>query len=201
RLWYGLLDCGFEVPITAGSDWPVAGRWPGEVRTFVALEGELTYRKWCEGIRAGRTSIAQGDGDRLEVRANGQLPGAELRFPPSGGAVELALALEASEDGALEIVAGGVVRETRPIKAGHTSVVVKLELDKSTWLAARTRRTHTGAVYALVGDKPIRTSAAAARDFVAQLDDLEAQIKSPSFQGTTWAQGQIQNEREACHEQ
>lgn len=196
RLWYQLLDCGFRVPITAGSDWPVAGRFPGEVRTWVAVPGELTYRKWAAGIGAGRTSIAEGREDRLLAWAGDALPGDELRLPEGGGEVALELESRAPRETTVEVVVNGVVHATTVLPAGEARGLVRVRVARSSWIAARTPKAHSGPLYALVGDRPIRASVASAKDELAQLDDLAEQVSLPSFGDGVPAQ--VESERTAA---
>jgi hypothetical protein len=56
--YYRLLDCGFQLPLTNGSDHPA--RITGCARAYVKLNGDFTYEKWIDGIRRGRTFTTSG---------------------------------------------------------------------------------------------------------------------------------------------
>ena len=51
-VWYRLLNCGFHVPASAGTDCflnRVRGRLPGQVRVYVYVEGEFRYQRFARG--------------------------------------------------------------------------------------------------------------------------------------------------------
>ncbi|MEZ6089287.1 MAG: CehA/McbA family metallohydrolase [Pirellulaceae bacterium] len=58
EMYYRLLDCGFRLPLTNGSDHPA--RTLGAARAYVKVDGEFTYAKWIHGIRKGRTFTTSG---------------------------------------------------------------------------------------------------------------------------------------------
>jgi hypothetical protein len=62
-LWYRLLNCGFHLPASAGTDVflnRVTSNLPGGDRVYVKVDGQLTYSKWIEGLRAGRSFVTNG---------------------------------------------------------------------------------------------------------------------------------------------
>jgi hypothetical protein len=60
----------------------------------------------------------------------------------------------------VELLVNGEVAAAVPLRAGNQVATLRLAFDRSSWLAARTSRTHTGAVYVVVDGRPIRASAA-----------------------------------------
>lgn len=64
--WYPLLQCGFRIPVTVGTD--ANARPLGKMRTYVRLDGPLSYPAWVDGIRWGRTFVTSGPLLRLTVR-------------------------------------------------------------------------------------------------------------------------------------
>jgi hypothetical protein len=102
-VWYALLNCGFVLPPSTGSDWFVCssnrvyvhtgeGAGGGGGRDEGAIEhgrhdghGEhgrvgqaFSYAAWLEGLRAGRTFITNGPA--LFVDVDGHGPGAHLEL-------------------------------------------------------------------------------------------------------------------------
>src|SRR5262249_42713342 len=73
QIYYHVLNCGLRLPPSAGSASGVLPNPVGYNRAYVCIEGELTYEKWCEGLRAGRSFVSNGP--LLRARANGQWPG------------------------------------------------------------------------------------------------------------------------------
>jgi hypothetical protein len=77
EIYFHLLNCGFRIPPSAGSASGVLPNPVGYNRAYVHLEGELTWEKWHENLRAGRVFVSSGP--LLRCRANGQLPGQVFR--------------------------------------------------------------------------------------------------------------------------
>ncbi|MBI1913555.1 MAG: CehA/McbA family metallohydrolase, partial [Planctomycetes bacterium] len=62
-LWYRLLNCGFRLPASAGTDVflnRISSVVPGWARAYVPIDGELSYAKWIDGLRAGRSFVTNG---------------------------------------------------------------------------------------------------------------------------------------------
>ena len=62
-LWHRLLNCGFHLPASAGTDCflnRVTSRLPGADRVYVKLDGPLSYSTWIDGLRAGRSFVTNG---------------------------------------------------------------------------------------------------------------------------------------------
>lgn len=72
-IYYHLLNCGLRLPPSAGSASGVLPNPVGYNRAYVHVDGEFTYQKWQEGLRAGRTFVSNGP--LLRCRANGEFPG------------------------------------------------------------------------------------------------------------------------------
>jgi len=79
NIWYHTLNVGYRTRISGETDFPcIYGERVGLGRSYVKVEGELTYNKWCEGIRAGRNYVGDGRShlidfkvDDVEVGVNG----------------------------------------------------------------------------------------------------------------------------------
>src|SRR5262249_54525999 len=101
-IYYRLLNCGLRIPPTAGSPSRGVPNPRGHHRRYVHVgpaEGEgapeaeskrkeLTWQKWWEGLRAGRSFVTNGP--MLLVTANGEMPGKVFSAGP-GGTVEVEL--------------------------------------------------------------------------------------------------------------
>ena len=77
EIYFHILNCGFRIPPSAGSASGVLPNPVGYNRAYVHLEGELTWEKWHENLRAGRVFVSNGP--LLRCRANGHLPGHVFR--------------------------------------------------------------------------------------------------------------------------
>lgn len=84
NIWYHTLNAGFRTRISGETDFPcIYGERVGLGRSYVKLDGKLTYDDWCEGIRRGRCYVSDGRGHLIDFTANG-LPvgerGSELQL-------------------------------------------------------------------------------------------------------------------------
>ena len=58
QFWYDILNLGHRIAGTAGTDYPCADQTiPGHERFYTRVEGELTYEKWLDAVRNGRTFV------------------------------------------------------------------------------------------------------------------------------------------------
>ncbi len=171
--YYHLLDLGFRVTATAGSDFPWCGQdhghgpvehsaHLGNARFYVKTDGPLTYESWKRGLAAGHTFVSSGP--ILDFKVNGKLPGDSLDVPPG-----TTLTLSAQAFGhatqvpldTLEVIGHGKVL-ARAIRGetGQTTSRLSLSLtlpplQRGLWLAARCiagpqQAAHTTPVYVTV---------------------------------------------------
>ncbi len=161
--YYRLLDCGFQLPLTNGSDHPA--RVAGCARAYVKIEAEFNYEKWIDGIRRGRTFTSSGPllflnvnskqiGDVLSVKKDESLAitvKAQSRFPI----------------GRLQLISNGEILKEISTDKQETSIELNLPADRSRWIIARCSRSdqwnaiwqpdiaHTSAIYVHVDNKPV----------------------------------------------
>ena len=79
KAYYRILNCGFRPGWCAGTDGPCL-RPLGSVLTYVDIKDQpLTYQRWIEGIKNGRTVVAtNGHVEFLDLKVNNDLgPGDE----------------------------------------------------------------------------------------------------------------------------
>ncbi|MFH1680013.1 MAG: CehA/McbA family metallohydrolase [Candidatus Eisenbacteria bacterium] len=191
--WYRLLNCGFRLPGTAGTDACVnraTGRPAGGYRVYVDLRGDpFTYASWTAHLAAGRTFVTNGP-LFTEFSALGLRPGDHLDAPGIGPLEiggEVAVACE-HPLARIDIVVNGEIALSIPFAPGTGSVdtTFSLSLDESAWVAARvfgqeshwhttgeSLFAHTGPVYFTLDGARIARGADAAF-FVAWLDDLDS---------------------------
>ena len=55
-----LLNCGFRIPVSAGSGSGVMTSWPGYERVYVHLDGAFSYDNWFAGLKAGHSFATNG---------------------------------------------------------------------------------------------------------------------------------------------
>jgi hypothetical protein len=140
RVWYELLDMGFRIAPSAGTDFPCIPSLPGRERVYVGVEGPVTRESFVAGYRAGRTFVTNGP--VLELQAEGVDVGGVIRLD-GPGTVRVAGSVrydpERDHVRGLELVQGGSV--VRVAEQAHAPGLVRLEADlpiaHSTWLALR----------------------------------------------------------------
>jgi len=84
NIWYHTLNCGFRTRISGETDFPcIYGERVGLGRSYVKLDGQLTYNDWCEGIRDGRNYVGDGRSHLIDFQVNNVqmgVDGSELRL-------------------------------------------------------------------------------------------------------------------------
>jgi hypothetical protein len=176
EIYYHLLNCGLRIPPSAGSASGVLENPVGYNRVYVHLEGDLTYEKWWEGLRAGRSFVTNGP--LLRVRANGEWPGHVFAPAREGEKVVLNLsAALASRDPvpAFEIVKDGRVERTVPKgEMGPEGSLGSVTFTKSGWVLVRAiadvpqtfRFASTAPYYVEIGPEKTRVHRVSARFFL-----------------------------------
>ncbi len=140
RVWYELLDMGFRIAPSAGTDFPCIPSLPGRERVYVGAEVGLTRESYVAALRAGRTFVTNGP--ILELRAGQSEIGDVLRGQRGQTLrVEGAVRFDPQRDHvrALELIVGGeVVRiETEATEPGRITLSADIPIEHSTWLALR----------------------------------------------------------------
>ena len=88
NMWYHTLNVGFRTRVSGETDWPcIYGDRVGLGRSYVKMDGRLTYAEWCEGIRNGRNYVGDGKSHLIDFRVN-DVPmgerGSEVRLRSPG---------------------------------------------------------------------------------------------------------------------
>jgi len=187
--YYKLLNCGFRLGLAAGTDYPCNENEPlGTLLTYVNVKDKLTYQKWIEGIKAGRTVVSRnGHNEFLSMIVNGKYaPGDEIQLK-NKAAVKVHVKWTATKalTGKIELVNNGKVIATVPGSADVNQPLVldaTVDISKSGWICARRmdekgHETHTAPVYITVNKKPVRASADDAEFFIAWIDNILNNIK------------------------
>ena len=149
EMYYRLLNCGFRMAATGGTDnFPDVWRDPppGTARTYAKVNGALSVPAWLSAIKAGRTFSTNAPLVTLTV--NGQEPGAVLT---QAGTLEVSSeARSIAPFERLEIIANGVVAHRVSPAAGGLSAAFTgtVSLPDGGWVAARV----VGGPHPFVGD-------------------------------------------------
>lgn len=139
-LWYRLLNCGFRIPASAGTDCfvnRVRSRLPGSDRAYVRIDGEFSPQTWIEGLRTGRSFVSNGP--ILQLTADGKGVGDTVRLAAPGAAQVVARAWSQFPIQQAEIIYNGKVVATVPGVAAQTAIQFDqaVPFDRSGWLALR----------------------------------------------------------------
>ncbi|NWG13405.1 MAG: CehA/McbA family metallohydrolase [Acidobacteria bacterium] len=140
-LYYEILNLGFRVTPTAGTDYGSLPALPGRERFFTRLQGPLTLENWQEGIRAGRTFVTNGP--VLKFQVQGKEMGEEVLLQKPGAVrVEARALFDPARDDVdrLEVVRNGTLIRSCPCVAPEGEIRCSFEcrIEESSWLAART---------------------------------------------------------------
>lgn len=187
--YYKLLNCGFRLGLAAGTDYPCNNNEPlGTLLTYVNVKGGLTYQKWIDGIKNGKTVVSRNGHDEfLSMKVNEQYgPGDEISLKNNGKVnVQVTWTATRQMTGRIELVSNGKVIAVMPgaAKPGEPLVFnTTASFTQSSWLCARRmdehgHATHTAPVYITVNKKPVRAGADDARFFITWIDNILENIK------------------------
>ena len=88
NIWYHTLNCGFRTRISGETDFPcIFDERVGIGRVYVKVDGQLNFRSWLEGLRAGRSYVSDGRSHLMDFTANGLMVGtreSEVRLAKAG---------------------------------------------------------------------------------------------------------------------
>jgi hypothetical protein len=186
EIYYHILNTGLRLPPSAGSASGVLPNPVGYDRVYVHLDGDLSYKKWWEGLKGGRVFVSNGP--LLRCRANGQLPG-HIFEAKAGQTLDLNVdAMFESRDPitALEIIQNGRVARVIPYaESKRTGSLGKIRFEESGWFLVRAiadvpgtfRFASTGPFYAEIGPAARRVSKASAQFFLDWVRERMKQIK------------------------
>jgi hypothetical protein len=140
--WYHLLNCGFRLPATAGTDRADPHIPVGHQRVYTSLEGPLNYDGWIETIRRGASFVTNGP--MVELTVDGAGPGSEIEASTPRALWVRAEANSQLPFERLEIIVNGrVVRSALASSSGRRArLVFELPLKGPAWVAARALGSH-----------------------------------------------------------
>jgi len=188
--YYKLLNCGFRPGWVAGTDFPCNNGAPlGSLLTHVEVKNEpLTYAKWIEGIKNGRTVVTtNGHVEFLELKVNGSCsPGDEIKLENKGQVnINVKWTSILDQEGSIEIVCNGkvVAKRQATVSAGKSQELnMDLPVGESSWICARRmnsrgHQSHTAPVYVMIGDSPVRASEEDAEYYARWIENTLANIE------------------------
>jgi len=138
EMYYHYLNCGFRLAASSGSDKMALNPPMGSARTYVKVDGPLTYDSWIDGIRKGRTFISTYP--LLEFAVDGKEAGDTITLQPGKARLHVKARAQSIEPyEVLEIIHNGkVVRSVKPHGSKfEASIDDTIDVDRGGWMAAR----------------------------------------------------------------
>jgi hypothetical protein len=206
-LWYRLLNCGFRLPASAGTDCflnRIHSRLPGSDRAYVKIDNSFSYGEWIRNLKAGRSFVTSGP--LLEFTVDGKFLGDNVELPAPGTVSVRASATWRSPLDRVELVYSGEVVATGQISDDRLTATFEhaVRIGRSGWVCFRAyaqdrTMAHTSPIYLTVAGKPA-ASEKDAQYFVQWIDRLHvklnerARIASAAQHSHVW--GQLRAARE-----
>ena len=183
ELYYGLLNMGFPLKLSAGSASGVHPVPLGWDRIYVHVPGGLTPEGWFNAVKAGRSFVTTGP--MLLLRVEGHGPGDDFGGAPREVAAEVRMLSFAPVEAAEIVTNGKVVRVPLAAERGrpfHYAGSARLRLDTSAWIVARWTGVrdvaHTSPLYYRVPGKPVPIPRAEAEYFAGRVEKLIEETES-----------------------
>ena len=198
--WYSLLNCGFRIPATGGTDRAEAHIPIGHQRVYARLDPPFSYAQWIEAIRKGATFVTNAP--MVELTVDGAGPGGEIMLDAPRALRVRAVAESQLPFTTLDVVVNGEVVRSEPAAGGRRArVEFDLPVRGSVWIAARALGArhpeimyyphpgwshpvvgHTSPVYVRYRNEPLAV-AASARFLLERVRKLEAWVRDEAYFG------------------
>jgi hypothetical protein len=112
NIWYHTLNAGFRTRISGETDFPcITDDKVGLARSYAKVDGPLTYRKWLDAVRAGRSYVSDGKTHLMDFGVNGTPAGtadSEVRLTAPG---RVSVSVKAAAN--LEALPNDAIRQLR----------------------------------------------------------------------------------------
>ena len=134
--WYRYLNCGYQIPLTGGTDKMSAEMEVGRIRTYSKLPKNtvFSYDSWMQSIRQGNTFVTFGP--LLEFSVNGHEAGSRVTMSKTGGTVTVAWQAETIKHTmtGVELVVNGEVVDGKRLDADKHEGYFELTIKRSSWI-------------------------------------------------------------------
>ncbi|MEM6688749.1 MAG: CehA/McbA family metallohydrolase, partial [Planctomycetota bacterium] len=138
--YYHLLDCGFRLPLTNGSDHPA--RTLGIARSFVKMARPFTYDRWIEAIRRGKTFTTSGP--MIFLTVNGDHVGSVQECNEDKSIDIVARFVSRDPIGTMQIISNGNVIAEKETDLVDATMRLSMTAKESRWIVARCSRRSDG---------------------------------------------------------
>jgi hypothetical protein len=187
EIYYHILNTGVRLPPSAGSASGVLPNPVGYNRAYVHIDGELTYEKWFENLRAGRVFVSNGP--LLRCHANGELPGHVFKLRKGE---KLDINFEAKLDSRDPIAVVEIIKDGKLVASAcgcdwnSGDPLERITFEESGWFLVRAladvpntfRFASTGPFYVEREDAPKRVSKTSAQFFLDWVHERMARVKT-----------------------
>jgi hypothetical protein len=168
-LWYRLLNCGFHLPASAGTDCflnRIRSQLPGGSRVYVKIDGDFSYAAWIGNLRAGCSFVTNGP--MLEIAVESQGPGGTVRLAAPRELTIVARATSQFPLDRAEVVFNGKVIASGTLTSEKLGAQfdAPVKIPRSGWISLRAHgpshpdhtgglvEAHTSPVYVEVAGRP-----------------------------------------------
>lgn len=181
-LYYGYLNCGFNIMPTAGSASGVLANPIGFNRIYAKVDGELTMQKWLEEVKSGHSFVTNGP--MLLTTFNGKQAGETITSIQGTTVLIESTIYSDIPIEKVEIVKNGkVVATDSNVQLNGESAKINFEIpfDESGWMAVRcfekrddnnTRLAHTAPFFVKIPNKPFKLDQEMIQWFINRTDLL-----------------------------
>ncbi|MBK8501157.1 MAG: CehA/McbA family metallohydrolase [Saprospiraceae bacterium] len=137
RLWYRLLNCGLNIPATAGTDKMNNQVSVGANRVFAQIDEVFNYASWIQAINEGKTFITNNPFLKMEIEEQG--PGSIIKQSSERKNTITAEVWTQFPIDRLEIIANGELIAEKQLKQNdkYAKLEIEFQPEKSTWITAR----------------------------------------------------------------
>ncbi len=185
-IWYHTLNLGYRTRIAGETDFPcITDDRVGLSRTYVKLDPPLTYRKWIDGLKEGKSYLSDGRAHLMDFKIENAIGEIKLKQPGKVRVSFKAVALldkvpnielqklrydqkpywtiERARIGdtatvPVELIVNGKVVATQTILADGQirDLAFEVVIDRSAWIAVRILpAAHTNPIWVSVQEKPL----------------------------------------------
>jgi hypothetical protein len=150
NIWYHTLGAGYRARISGETDWPCFyDESMGMGRSYVKLDGPLSYESWCSGLKAGRNYVSEGRAHLMNMRVSAGAQRTELGCADLKLAAPAPIRIEVLVAARLEVEPTAATEKIRALGP----------LDKPYWHLERARLGDTRQVMVelIVNGRPVET--------------------------------------------
>jgi hypothetical protein len=171
-VYYKFLNCGFKLPVSAGSASGVKPSPLGFDRVYAHVKGKFGYRYWFNTLKAGHSFATNGP--MLFLTVNGHEPGDSVSISAGAGKTARHIKVHGEVSSAreldrVEIIWKGNVVKSAAAAEPSTSLSADYEFDanETGWVGARAFE-KPGEVIRFAQTSPVYVHVAGSRGIVAE---------------------------------